>query len=73
MNSDLLDFIDNLDSVDAIFNVNHIRRPKIYRARPNYFEKFEDLDFFRRYRLSKSTVLFILEKIEHKLEYPDNR
>lgn len=73
MDSDLLEFIDNLDATDTIFDINRSRRRKIYRKRPNYFNDFDEIDFFRRYRLSKSTVLYLLEKIEHFLEFPDNR
>ncbi|CAG4927190.1 unnamed protein product [Colias eurytheme] len=73
MDSDLYEFLENLDTVSTIFDVNNHRRPKIYRKRPNYFESFDETDFFRRYRLSKSSVLYLLEKIEHALEFPDNR
>ncbi|CAK1582627.1 unnamed protein product [Parnassius mnemosyne] len=73
MDRDLFDFLDNLDTTDTIFDINRSRRPKIYRKRPNYFNDFDEIDFFRRYRLSKSTVIYLLEKIEHILEFPDNR
>ena len=73
MDTDLNDFLENLETVATIFNVNNSRRPKIYRKRPNYFDSFDETDFFRRYRLCKSSVLYLLEKIEHALEFPDNR
>lgn len=70
----IFDFLDRLDAIDAIENIYHVfRRPRIYRERPDFFAKYDDVDFFRRYRLSKESVLFLLEKIEVFLEFPSNR
>jgi hypothetical protein len=43
----------------------HARRPKTIRARPNNFENWDDEEFFIRFRLSKPTVLHLLNDIEH--------
>lgn len=72
--ADILDFLDQLDAIDTIENINNVfRRPRIYRERPDFFAKYDDVDFFRRYRLSKESVLFLLEKIKVFLEFPSNR
>lgn len=50
-----------------------IRRPRWIRERAEDFESLDDRDFITRYRLTKPTVLSILEKIEHQLEYETDR
>lgn len=76
MDSEIMDFIESLEVMEipeVIFNRSLYTRPRLYRERPDYFTKYDDLDFFRRYRLSKDSVLFLLEKIEQHLEFKDNR
>lgn len=50
-----------------------VRRPKIIRHRPNYFEEYDNHDFFVRFCLSKRTVNRILEEIEEVIRHPTNR
>lgn len=50
-----------------------IRRPKIYKNRKNYFEIYDELDFFERFRLTKTAVQGILQEIEHMIKLPTNR
>lgn len=48
-------------------------RPRWFKERSNYFEDYDDLDFITRFRLSKTSVLNLLTKIEHRLEYASDR
>ncbi|CAH1986885.1 unnamed protein product [Acanthoscelides obtectus] len=47
--------------------------PRRFNERPNYYEEMDDLNFLRRFRLTKLTVMHLLQEIEGQLEYPDNR
>jgi len=49
------------------------RRPRFIKERTNDFENLDELDFVTRYRLSKKSVLHVLERIEDQLEYNTNR
>lgn len=62
------------DDDEYFYNfVEYQRRPQIVRQRFNPFEEYDDKDFFIRFRLSKATVLYILELIEGALEHPTDR
>jgi hypothetical protein len=50
-----------------------LRRPKIYRKRKHYFQLYDELDFFDRFRLRKATTQFLLQQIEHMIQLPTNR
>lgn len=59
----IIGFLDCLDAIDTTENVYHVfRKPRVYRERPDFFAKYDDADLFRRYRLSKESLLFLLEK-----------
>ena len=60
------DDLEILDLVEEGF-------PRRIYDRSNYFRELDNLTFFRRFRLTKPTVLNILEEIEDNLEYPDDR
>ncbi|XP_047019526.1 putative nuclease HARBI1 [Helicoverpa zea] len=49
------------------------RRPRWLKERIDLFEYYDDRDFTIRFRLSKEATLFLLTKIEHKLEYISDR
>lgn len=70
---DLLEYIEVLETVELIANDRIMARPRLFRERPDFFSKYDDADFLSRYRLSKETVLFLLDKIEPCLEYSDDR
>ncbi|KAH1021736.1 hypothetical protein HUJ04_011220 [Dendroctonus ponderosae] len=40
---------------------------------PNYFEEFNDLAFFKRFRLPKTTVHLLISQIEYKIKAPTLR
>lgn len=59
---ELFDMLDRLD--DGV-----VRRPRIIRERIDNFSNLDEEDFFRRYRMTKATALFVLELIETDLEF----
>lgn len=76
MDNDLEKYFEALEAVelvDVVDNGAMWNRPRIFRERADHFERYDEVDFKMRYRLSKETVLFVLEKIEHILEFRDNR
>jgi len=68
LNFDVLED-DELDAFDlVVYGI-----PRNIHVRDNYLEKYDDLNFFRRFRLQKQTVINILEQIQDRLEYTHNR
>ena len=61
-------FEDDLDILE-IFDQGFPRR--IYN-RANAFESLDNWGFYRRYRLTKETVLDMLDLIENQLEFPSD-
>jgi len=64
---------DDDDDNEDEFIIFAIRRPRWIRERAEDFDNLDDIDFVTRYRLSKPTVLSILEKIEDALEFETDR
>ena len=64
---------ENDDDDEDDFIIFAIRRPRWIRERTDDFDSLDDRDFITRYRLTKPTILSILEKIEHHLEYETDR
>lgn len=60
---------DDLDILDIIAN----GIPRRVYERPNYFDDFDHLTFFQRFRLTKDTVLHVLDQIQHLLEIEEER
>lgn len=50
-----------------------IRRPRRIMIRHNFMERYDDSEFAIRFRLSKESVLALLAKIQHNLEYISDR
>lgn len=50
-----------------------VRRPRWIKERNNWFDDYDDEDFAMRFRLSKSSTLSVLAKIENNLEYISDR
>lgn len=74
--SDLSQFLESLEAVETVEMISNqglLKRPRVYRARADDFGKYDEKDFFMRYRLSKQSVLYLLEKIEHCLEFKDDK
>ncbi|XP_063911960.1 putative nuclease HARBI1 [Zophobas morio] len=71
-----MDILENdwSDDEDIVEFINHERRPyKVSDQRPDHFEKWDDTDFVVRFRLTKNTVLSILELVDNRLETPTDR
>lgn len=68
LNFDVLED-DELDAFDlVVYGI-----PRNVHVRTNYFEEYNELNFFRRFRLQKQSVINILEQIEDHLQYTHNR
>ncbi|KAK7870237.1 hypothetical protein R5R35_003506 [Gryllus longicercus] len=50
-----------------------VRRPRWVRERMDWFSNYDDRDFVTRFRLSKASALFLLERIEADSEYTSGR
>lgn len=57
------------DELDEIILIVYGIPRRIYNRR-EYFYSFDELTFFRRFRVTKNTVLFILNEIEGEIEHP---
>jgi len=68
LNFDVLEDVE-LDAFDiVVYGI-----PRTIHVRENYLEKYDELNFFRRFRLKKQSVIRILEEIQDRLEYTHNR
>lgn len=59
---------DDMDLLDII----EFGFPKRRFEKANYFQDMDNLSFFRRFRLTKPTVLSILEEIETDIEFEND-
>lgn len=46
----------------------YIRRTRVIRYRPNHFERWDDCEFYNRFRMSKQTAKLILNQIAPRIE-----
>ncbi|KAK5649344.1 hypothetical protein RI129_000373 [Pyrocoelia pectoralis] len=67
-----MDFVfDSDDDVDlAALELVVYGIPRQVYARADNFNRFNELSFFQRFRLTKNTILALLPQIEHHLEFP---
>ncbi|XP_018367579.1 PREDICTED: putative nuclease HARBI1, partial [Trachymyrmex cornetzi] len=49
------------------------RRPRIIRPRINYMEIFDEIDFRKRFRISKNNFMTVLERIEDEIRHKSDR
>lgn len=45
-----------------------IRRPRTFNIRPDYFDRYDDFDFVRRFRLNKEAVTYLMTHIEDNIK-----
>jgi len=64
INVNIFESVDDDDDDDDIFIQ---RRPYTIRNKPNNFQKWDNTEFFERFRLKKNTVLDLLHAIEDRL------
>lgn len=67
---DILDIDEEIEILDIV--ENNFPFPRRIYMRVDHFNNMDDLTFFRRFRLTKPTVLRILEQIEDELEFYHN-
>ncbi|KAK5647826.1 hypothetical protein RI129_003078 [Pyrocoelia pectoralis] len=65
--------VNRVDGVDYVDLIDNMRAPRQMYVRENYFESLDEQKFFERFRLTKNTTLYLLNKIEEQLEYEHNR
>lgn len=71
-NIDIFNDDDNdLEILGLIHIQNRVNR-KIY-IRAAYFETYDDMDFFKRFRLTKDTTHELLVMIEHDIEFVNDK
>lgn len=56
----------------ALFVAFPRRRSRVVRQRPDHFEMWGDFEFLERFRLSKNTVRFIVDKLRNVITSPTN-
>lgn len=64
-------FLEILEDVD--FYTDRHSKPRLVRPRPDWFQNYDEMDFFKRYRMGKNTALWILHQIAEDLEYTSDR
>ncbi|KAL1500732.1 hypothetical protein ABEB36_006179 [Hypothenemus hampei] len=73
-----MNFEDLSDDEDILELVNielfqNVRAQKVFRIRENHFQKWNDTEFFQRFRLSKNGVRFVLTYIANDIAHPTER
>lgn len=58
---------------EDIVNVRPIRRRQRFKHRMNYLEELDDIEFIMRFRISKRSVLSVLQHIREELEFATNK
>lgn len=69
---DEFDFFDGDDDLDALELILY-GIPRRINIRSDYFNNFDDLSFFQRFRLTKPTVYNLLIIIEERLEFESDK
>lgn len=59
-------FEDDLDVLEVI----DIGVPRNIYMRSDKFNNMDELSFYKRFRLTKQTTLYVLSLIEHRIEFP---
>lgn len=63
---------DDLSDAEYAAVIGDVNRNRIIRLRPNHFDIWDDVDFYRRFRLSKQTAHIVLNKIAPYIENTTN-
>lgn len=64
---------DDEDFMELALLVTFPRNKKKFRKRPDHFSKWNNQEFYDRFRLSKTTVKYVLGLIEEKISSPTTR
>jgi hypothetical protein len=67
----MAEIVIETDSDDEILGelFLRMRKERKVRRRPDHFHEYDECEFFVRFRLTKDTVLRILDLINDQLEY----
>jgi hypothetical protein len=68
-------FSSDSDDEEMINIVEHLARPrKVPRVqmRKDHFNYWDDEEFYRRFRLSKETIVLLLDQITDAIKHPTN-
>jgi hypothetical protein len=71
--NDLFKDFDAFDDDVEILELIDFGIPRRVYDRQEYFYSMDQSSFFKRFRLTKNTVLHLLPLIEDQLEFPDDR
>ncbi|XP_033208933.1 putative nuclease HARBI1 [Belonocnema kinseyi] len=66
-------FDDDIEEIAGIDNRVVHRKPYTIYARENHFDKWDDREFFKRFRLTKQSVQYLLRQTEHRIRYRTER
>jgi len=72
-NSESENMTDDEDFMEFALLIAFPRKKKVFHERPNHFQKWNQREFFARFRLSKLTTQYILGLIEDKISSPTTR
>jgi hypothetical protein len=68
-------FSDDSDDEEMINIVEYLARPRKvprFQMRKDYFNYWDDYEFYRRFRLSKETIVLLLGQITDAIKHPTN-
>lgn len=65
--------IDYFEDDVEVLEIANVGFPRTIRERSEYFHTFDELSFYKRFRLKKDTTLGLLALIESDLEFPSNK
>jgi hypothetical protein len=63
---------DDEDVINFVVNLGRIRKIPRFHIRKGHFHHWDDQEFYNRYRLSKESVVILLEQIDGKIRNATN-
>lgn len=70
-------YSDSDSDIEVLNELNNIyryyNRPYVVRTRDNHWEQWDEIEFIRRFRVSKATARDILSEIETEICHPTTR
>lgn len=66
-----MDFLEDIfeDDLDVL-EIIDVGVPRNIYIREDKFNTLDELSFYKRFRLTKQTTLYVLSLVEHQLEFP---
>ncbi|KAJ3620693.1 hypothetical protein MTP99_004621 [Tenebrio molitor] len=72
LSSSASDSSDDEDIINFVVNLGGIRKNPRLQIRRNHLEYWDDQEFYIRFRLSKNTVVLLLEEIRENIQHNTN-